>query len=170
MAKRQSEEQAKKEGEQSDTPRVEQGSLLREERLRQAVKQAKAPVQAPQPVPEEKEDAMEEDVEDAAGTRETPIEVAAEVVAPLEVPKPVEVRQKPRVEERTTRSLPTRRDEVTAAIGQWAGGPSKDKRRVVVDEGLVRRREDEKGVDESKTTVERSSEVASAARRQAGEK
>ena len=31
---------------------------MREVRLRQAVKQAKAPVQAPQPVPEEKEDVM----------------------------------------------------------------------------------------------------------------
>ena len=41
-------------------------------------------------MPEEKEDAMEEDVEDAAGTRETPIEVVAEAAAPLEVPKPAE--------------------------------------------------------------------------------
>ena len=113
---------------------------------------------------------MEEDAEDAAGTRETPIEVAAEVVAPREVPKPVEVRPEPRMEERTTRTLPTPRDEVAAAIGQWAGGPPKDKRRVVVDEGPVRRREGEKGEDEPKTGVERSSEVASAAKRQTGEK
>ena len=118
-------------------------------------------------MPEEKEDAMEEDVEDAAGTRETPIEVVAEVVAPREVPNPVEVRQKPRVEERTTRTLPTPRDEVMTALGQWAGGPPKDKRRVVVDEGLARRREDEKGNDESKTVVERSVEVVSAAGHQA---
>ena len=41
---------------------------------------------------------MEEEVEDAEGTRETPIEVVAEVVAPREVHKPVEVKQKPRVE------------------------------------------------------------------------
>ena len=113
---------------------------------------------------------MEEDEEDAWGTRETQIEVVAEVVVPREVPKPVEVKQKPRAEERTTRTLPTRRDEVATAMGQWAGGPPNDKRRVVVDEGLVRRREDEKGEDESKTTLERSSEVASAAGRQAEEK
>ena len=102
---------------------------------------------------------MEEDVEEykngkeTEGTRETPIEVVAEVVAPREVPKPVEVKQKPRVEEVTTRTLPTMRDEVATAIGQWAGGPPKDKRNVVVDEGQVRgcrleRREDEKGEDD----------------------
>ena len=102
------------------------------------------------------------------GTREIPIVVVAEVVAPQEVPKPVEVKQKPRVEEATTRTLPTRRDEVATAMGQWAGGPPKDKRRVVVDEGQVsgglrERREDEKGEDdESETRLERSSEEASA--------
>ena len=63
MAKRQLVEQAYKKGEQDDIPRREQGAFLREVRLRQALKQAKAPVQAPQPVPEEKEDIMEEDVE-----------------------------------------------------------------------------------------------------------
>ena len=113
-------------------------------RLRQAVKQAKAQVQAPQPVPEEKEDVMEEDVEEyekgkeTEGTREIPIVVVAEVVATREVPKPVEVKQKPRVEEVTTRTLPTRGDEVATAMGQCAGGPPNDKRRVVVDEGQVR--------------------------------
>ena len=112
-------------------------------RLRQAVRQAKAPVQVPQPVPEEKEDVMEEDVEESEkegepeGIQETQIEGAAEVVAPHEVPKPVEVKQKPRAEGVTTRTLPTRREEVTTAMGQWAGGPPKDKRRVVVDEGLA---------------------------------
>ena len=46
-------------------------------------------------MPEEKDDRMEEDVEgpgkeeEAEGTRETPIEVMAEVLAPREVPKPV---------------------------------------------------------------------------------
>ena len=40
------------------------------------------------------------------GTRETPIEVVAEVLAPQEVPKPLEAKQKPRVEEVTTRTLP----------------------------------------------------------------
>ena len=39
----------------------------------------------------------------------------------------------------------------------------------MVDEGLVRRREEEKGEDESKTFVERSSEVASVAGRQTEE-
>ena len=108
MAKRQLWEQAQKNGEQDDIPRKEQGALLREVRLRQAVKQAKAPVQAPQPVPEEKEDDMEEDVEESEkgketeGTRENPMEVVAEVVAPREVPNPVDVKQKPRVEEVTT--------------------------------------------------------------------
>ena len=58
MAKKQLEEQPKTPEEQGDTARVEQGTPLREERLRQAVKRAKAPVQAPRPVPEEKEDAM----------------------------------------------------------------------------------------------------------------
>ena len=37
---------------------------------------------------------------------DTPIEVVAEVVATREVPKPVEVKQKPRVEEATTGTLP----------------------------------------------------------------
>ena len=41
------------------------------------MKRAKAPVQAPRLVPEEKDDAMEEDAEDAMGTRETPTGVAA---------------------------------------------------------------------------------------------
>ena len=80
--------------------------------------------------------------------------MVAEVVAPREVPKPVEVKRKPRVEEMTARTLPTMREEVTTSMGQWAGGPPKDKRRVVVDEGLVRRREDDKGEDESRAVVE----------------
>ena len=85
------------------------------------------------------------------------------MVAPREVPKPVEVKQKPRTEEVTTRTLPTRIDEVATAMGQWAGGPSNDKRRVVVDEAQARsgrreRREDEKGEDDvSRKRVERSS-------------
>ena len=52
------------------------------------------------------------------GTLDTPIEVVAEVVAQREAPKPVEVKQKPRVEEMTTRTLPTRGDEVATAMGQ----------------------------------------------------
>ena len=51
-------------------------------------------------------------------------------------------------------------------MGQWAGGPPKDKRRVVVNEAVVSRREDEKGEDESKT-VEKNVEVVSAAGRHA---
>ena len=79
IAKRQLWEQAQKKGEQDDVPRREQGALLREVRLRQAVRQAKALVQVPQPVPEEKEDVMEEDVEESEkerepeGIQETPI-------------------------------------------------------------------------------------------------
>ena len=119
MAKRQLEEQAKKDGEQGDTPREEQGSLLREERLRQAVKRAKAPVQATLPVPEEKDDEMEEDAEDAMGTRETPIEVAAEVVAPQEVPKPVEAKPKPRVE---GWKWPKPTSTTTSLWGRWGSG------------------------------------------------
>ena len=78
------------------------------------------------------------------------------MVAPREVPKAVEVRQKPSAEETTTRALPSRRDKVATAMGQWAGGPLNNKRRVVVYEGLVRRREDENGDDEPKTTGRRS--------------
>ena len=104
-------------------------------------------------MPEENKDEMEEDEEEpeeeeeAGGTREAPIEVVAEVVATREVPKRVDVKQKSRVEEVTTRTLPNRGDEIATAMGQWAGGPPKDKRRVVVDECQVRggrreRRED----------------------------
>ena len=117
MATRQLEEQAKREVEQDNTTREEQVPLQREEGLRQAMRRAKEPVQAPQPVPEEKDDAMEEDEEEGEGTRETPIEVVAEVVASREVPKPVDVRRRPRVEERTMRTLPTRREGVTTAMG-----------------------------------------------------
>ena len=63
---------------------------------------------------------MDEDAEDAEGTRETTIEVVAEVVAPREVPKPVEVKQKPRVEERTT---PCLRGE-TKLRQPWGSGPA----------------------------------------------
>ena len=72
--------------------------------------------------------------------------------------------------------MPKKGDEVAAAMGQWAGGPPKDKRRVVVDEGQVRggrreRRDDEKGEDdESRMRVERSTEVASVAGRLSAEK
>ena len=146
------------------------GSLYAEVRSRQAENQAKATVQAPQPVQEEKDYDMDENEEEPevgeelAGTNDTPIEVVAEVVAPLEVHKPVEVKQKPRVEEATTRTLPKRGAEVATAMGQWAGGPPKDKRRVVVDEGVPRagrreRRLEEQGEDDERgAPVERSTE------------
>ena len=88
-------------------------------------------MQAPQPVPEEEDDDMDEDEEEpeageeVAGTRDTPIEVVAEVVAPREVPKPVEVKQKPKVEEATTWTLPKRGAEVAVTMGLSAGGPPK---------------------------------------------
>ena len=60
----------------------------------------------------------------------------AETALPREVPKPVEEKQKPRVEEATTGALPNIA-AAASAMGQWAGGPPKDKRRVVVDESSV---------------------------------
>ena len=116
---------------------------MREIRARHAEKQAKASVQAAQPVSEEKDDDMDEDEEEPevggeeVGTRYTPIEVVAEVVAPREVTKPVEVKQKPRAEEATTWILPKRGGEAAAAMGQWASGQPRDRRRVVVDESSV---------------------------------
>ena len=133
-------------------------------------------------MPEKNDVDMEEDEEEpgeeeeAEGTRETPIEGVAEVVAPREVPKPVEVKQKSRAEEVTTRTLPKRGDELATAMGQWACGPPKYKRRVVVDEGPPRvgrreRREDEKGEDDdSRIPVERSIEMVSVAGRQTEER
>ena len=88
----------------------------------------------------------------------------------------MEARQKARADEVTTRPLPRRGDEFATSLGQWAGGPPKDKRRVVVDEGKARvdrreRREDEKGDDDRpRVPEERSAKVASAARRQTEEK
>ena len=55
--------------------------------------------------------------EEVAGTRDTPIEVVAEVVATREVPKPVEVKQKPGTEEATARTLPKRGDKIATAMG-----------------------------------------------------
>ena len=170
LAKRLLREEATHKGESAEMPRREQGAFRREVIARQAEMQAKVPVQAPQPVTEEKDDDMEEDEEEpekgeeAEGNRETPIEVTAEVVAPREEPKPVDVKQKSRGEEVTTRTLPKRGDELTAAMGQWAGGPPNDKSMVVVDEGAPRagRREgrvEEKGEDDERgAPVERSTE------------
>ena len=60
MAKRRLWEEARHNGEDAEIPRREQGALLLEVRLRQAVKQVKAPVPAPQPVQEE-DDEMDQD-------------------------------------------------------------------------------------------------------------
>ena len=112
----------------------------------------------------DEDDEEPDEEEETNGTQETPIEVVAEVVVPREVPKPVEARQKARAEEVTTRPLPRRGDEFATSIRQWAGGPLKDKRRVVVDDGQARvdrreRREEDKGEDDkSRTPEERSTE------------
>ena len=129
----------------------------------------KAPVPAPQPV-HEGDDEMDQDEEPEAeeegeGTRSAPIEVGAETTLPRELPKPAEKRRKPRVEEATAGALP-KRDAAAAAMGQWAGGPPKDRRRVVVDESavgpsLLERREDEEGEgDKSIIPVARSTDTA----------
>ena len=126
VAKRRLLEEAQKNVESAEeVHRRQQGDLVREMRARHAEKQAKAAVQAPQPVPEEEDDDMYEDEEEpetgekVAGTRYTPIELVVEVVAPREVPKPVEVKQKPRVEEATIVALPKRGAEAAAAM--WSG-------------------------------------------------
>ena len=98
-------------------------------------------MQAPPPVHEENDDMDRDEEEPEAdeerkGTRDITIDVAEEVVVPREVPKPVEEKQKPRVEEATTDELP-KRATAAAVMGQWAGGPPKDRRRVVVDESSV---------------------------------
>ena len=121
-------------------PRREQGALLREVRLKQAEKPVKAPVPAPQSV-QEGDDEMDQDEEEpeseeeGEGTRNAPIEVVAETALPSELPKTAEERRRPRVEEATTETMPKK---TATAMGQWAGGPPKDKRRVVLDEGSLR--------------------------------
>ena len=52
------------------------------------------------------------------------------------VPKPVKVRQKARVEVPSI-GVAKRTDISTTAVGQWAGGPPRDKKGVVVDECSV---------------------------------
>ena len=136
--------EASHKGEDAEMSMREQAAFRREVMERQAERQVKAPVPVPQPVSEEKEDVMEEveegpeEEEQEEGNRETPIEVVAEVVAPREAPKPVDVWQKSREEGVTTRTLPKKGEELTAVMGQWAGCPPKDERRVVVDEGARR--------------------------------
>ena len=49
----------------------------------------------------------------------------------------MEVKEKTRVEKPPTEALPRPADITTTAMWQWAGGPPKDRRRVVVDEGPV---------------------------------
>ena len=58
-----------------------------------------------------------------------------EFVEPRVVPKPVEVRQKARVEMPPIGALPKKADIPTTAMWQWAGGPPRYERSVVVDEG-----------------------------------
>ena len=101
---------------------------------------------------------------------DTPIEVVDDVVATREVPKPVEVKQKPRAAEATTRTLPKRGAEVATAMGLWADGPPNDKRMVVVDESSVgvSRRERREVVET--TPVARSTEAGSEVGRQSVEK
>ena len=113
---------------------------------------------------EEEPEEEESEEEETKGTRAARIEVVAEVVVPREVPRPVGGKEKVRVEELTARPLPRSGDEFATPIGQWASGPPKDKRRVVVDDGQARvdrreRREEDKGEDDkSRTPEERSTE------------
>ena len=101
--------------------------------------------------------------------------MVAETALPREVPKPVEEKRKPSVEEATTETLP-KRAAAAAAMGQWAGGPPNDKRRVELDEGPLRvgrleRREDEKGgEEESIIPVARSTDTEGEVAQQSGEK
>ena len=65
VSKRQLCEDAHKNGESAEEMQLRhQGAFMREVRVRQAEKQAKATVQAQQPAPEEKDDDMEEDEEE----------------------------------------------------------------------------------------------------------
>ena len=101
--------------------------------------------------------------------------MVAEAALPRELPKPVEERRKPRVEEATMGALQKKAAAATA-MGQWAGGPPKDKRRVVLDEGPLRvgrreRREDEEGEDdESRIPVARTTGTEGEVGRQSAEK
>ena len=107
------------------------------------MKLAKAPVKAQQPAVEEGEDMEEEESEssDKVSTKSTTIEVVEEVVVPREMHKPAEVKPKAMVGGPATEALPRRAYGASiAAMGQWAGGPPKDKMGVVVDEGTVRGR------------------------------
>ena len=123
-------------------------ALSREEIRRQVERPAKSPEQVSQPIPGEKADEMDEDEEEpdeeeseeeeTKGTRAARIEVVAEVVVPREVPRPVGGKEKVIAEELTAIPLPRSGDEFATPIGQWASGPPKDKRRVVVDEGQAR--------------------------------
>ena len=108
---------------------------------------------------------MEEDAEESegsvvGGTRSAPVEVREEVVVPQELTKSVEEKQKPRAEEATTGALPKNGIEATAAaMGQWAGGPPKDRRRVVVEEGPVEARRKARPETVTTTPVARSTDV-----------
>ena len=153
-------------GEDPEVTRLrQQGGLEREVRAIHVERFAKAPVQAPQPVQEEEGEEMEEDTEESessvgGGTRSAPIEVHEEVVVPQELSKPVEENQKPRAEEATTGAFPKNGiDATAAAMGQWAGGPPKDRRRVVVEEGPVEARRKARPEMETIIPVTRSTDV-----------
>ena len=84
-----------------------------------------------------------------------------EFVEPRVVPKPVEVRQKAMVEMPHIEALPKKAYTPTAPMGQWAGGPPGDKRRVVVDEGSVGDRRQVRPETVVTTTVARSTDAGS---------
>ena len=86
--------------------------------------------------------------------------MVSETALPRELPNPVEERRKPRVEEATTEALP-KRAAAAAAMGQWAGGLPKDKRRVVLDEGSLMVGRQERHEAEETITVARSTDTES---------
>ena len=102
------------------------------------------------------------------GTRNAAIEVVYKTSLPRELPNPVEERRKPRVEEATTEALP-KRAAAAAAMGQWTGGPHKDKRRVVLDEGSLRVSRRERREAEETTPVARSTDTEVEAGRQSAD-
>ena len=71
----------------------------------------------------------------------------------------MEVRQKTRVEMSPIEALPRPVDITTTAMGQWAGGPSKDRRRVLVDEGPVEGRRKMRPETVTATPVARSADA-----------
>ena len=107
------------------------------------------------------EDKKESEDSGGGGTRSTPIEVREEVVEPLVVLKPVEVRPKARVEVPPIGALPKKVDIPTTAMGQWTGGPHRDKRKVVVEESSVGGRRQVRHETVVTTTLARSIDAGS---------